>query len=107
MSDLPSVTATQHELPFNQLSSEQFERLCMRLIEARGYKRIEHLGKSGNEQGRDIVAWDGVNRVAVQCKRVQVFTAADGVREIRKLLRLGQASRPQRVIFMVACSISS
>ena len=107
MSYLPSVTSTQHELPFSQLSPEQFERLCMRLIEARGYKRIEHLGRAGNEQGRDIVAWDGVTRVAVQCKRVQVFTAADGAREIKKLLTLSHASRPHRVIFMVTCSISS
>ena len=104
---LPPVTATQHELPFMQLSWEQFERLCLRLIQARGYKLVEHLGRAGNEQGRDIIAWDEDISVAVQCKRVKKFTAADGRREIGKLLALGESSRPQRIIFMVTCSISS
>jgi hypothetical protein len=107
MSNLPSITATQHELPFTQLSYEQFERLCLRLIQARGYRRAEHLGLSGSEKGRDIVAWEGKTRVAVQCKRVREFKASDGLREIEKLLTVDQASRPQRVIFMVTCSISS
>lgn len=107
MSHRPYVTATQHELPFIQLSHEQFERLCLRLVQARGYQAIEHLGRSGSEQGRDIVAWDGVTRVAVQCKRVQTFGAADGLIEIRKLLTLDPTMRPHRVIFMVTCNISS
>ena len=107
MANRVSLTATQHELPFSQLSWEQFERLCLRLIRARGYKRVEHLGRSGNEQGRDIAAWDEDTRVAVQCKRVQKFSADDGLRELAKLRALDESSRPRRVIFMVTCSISA
>ncbi len=107
MSERLPITATQHELPFLQLSWEQFERLCLRLVHARGYQGVEHLGRSGNDRGLDVVAWDRGVRVAVQCKRVKDFAAADGLREIKKLLALDELIRPQRVIFMVTSGISS
>src|SRR5580704_973946 len=107
MPSRPFVTATQHELPFSQLSWEQFERLCFRLLQIRGYSRIEHLGGSGNEKGRDIVAFDGNTKVAAQCKRVGTFSAADGQREVEKVLALAPTERPDRLLFIVTCNISS
>lgn len=103
----PRALSTQHVLPFEQLSWEAFERLCMRLAVSRGYALIEHTGSSGHDGGVDLVAWDGENRIAIQCKRVKKFTAADGIREIDKLQALEHSARPQRVIFMVTCQISS
>jgi len=69
----PSITGTTHTLPFDRLSPADFERLCWWLVEREGYERVEHLGASGSEQGRDIVAWREGRRWAFQCKRVQDF----------------------------------
>jgi len=55
---------------------------------ARGLRRAEHLGQSGSEGGRDVVAWKDGRRFVFQCKRVQAFTAADGKKEIKKLRKL-------------------
>lgn len=40
---------TTHILPFGELSPEQFERLCLWLVEREGYLRAEHLGEAGGE----------------------------------------------------------
>ena len=52
----PSVTRTNHLLPFGELSAAQFARLCLWLVEYEGYTRAEHLGEAGSEQGRDVIA---------------------------------------------------
>jgi hypothetical protein len=41
----PHVTSTKHLLPFAELSAEQFERLCLWLVQRQGYLRVEHLGE--------------------------------------------------------------
>ena len=53
----PPATGTAHTLPYHQLSDKRFEELCLWLVRREGYERAEHLGASGGEQGRDIVAW--------------------------------------------------
>jgi len=55
--DTVTFTRTTHTLPFDKLSPRNFERLCLWLVEREGYQRAEHLGASGSEQGRDVVAW--------------------------------------------------
>jgi len=50
----PSVTKTNHILPFSELSPTQFERLCLWLVEHEGFAKAEHLGEAGTEQGRAV-----------------------------------------------------
>ena len=35
----PPITRTTHTLPLDQLSSRDFERLCLWLVEREGYQR--------------------------------------------------------------------
>jgi hypothetical protein len=50
----PPITRSPHTLPFDKLSPRDFERLCLWLVEREGYKRAEHLGAAGSEQGHDM-----------------------------------------------------
>jgi tetratricopeptide (TPR) repeat protein len=102
----PPITGTTHTLPFDRLSPRDFERLCLWLVEREGYKRAEHLGAAGREQGRDIVAWREGQLWAFQCKRVQHFGPADAAAEVGKVLGLPDDDRPLGLIFIVACDVS-
>ena len=59
----PTITSTQHILPFERLSPVDFERMCLWLVEREGYKRARHLGLGGSEQGRDVVAYKPTPKV--------------------------------------------
>jgi hypothetical protein len=77
----PPVQTQLQDLPFNQLSWEQFEALCAALIEAQPVTVNCHLyGVQGDDQqGIDIVATqrgaDGNETWAYQCKRYKEYTA--------------------------------
>jgi hypothetical protein len=81
----PPVTSRPQVLPFNQLSWENFERLCTRLIAADGeVKDCHRCGKRGDYQAgvdilahRRIVAEGGLERWGYQCKRWQKMTSGD------------------------------
>ena len=51
-----TITATNHILPFHQLSPRDFEHLCLWLVRREGFDQAEHLGAAGSEQGRAIEA---------------------------------------------------
>lgn len=77
----PPVQPHHQELPFNQLSWEQFEALCAALIEAQPTTLDCHLYgvKGDHQQGIDVVATqrgEAGNEVWVyQCKRYRDYTA--------------------------------
>jgi hypothetical protein len=80
----PPVTPRVQALPFNELSWENFERLCTRLIASDGeVKDCHRYGKRGDYQaGIDILAHrrtaeGGLERWCYQCKRWQKMTAGD------------------------------
>jgi len=103
----PTLTATAHRLPFQELSPLDFERLCLWLVRREGFERAEHLGESGGEGGRDVVAWQDGRRFVFQCKRVQSFGAADARKEIEKLRRLPVAEQPDELVFVVSRAVSA
>jgi hypothetical protein len=76
----PPVTTQLQELPFNQLSWEQFEALCAALVEAQPVTIDTHLyGVQGDDQrGIDIVATqrgaDNEEIWAYQCKRYKEYS---------------------------------
>ena len=107
MPPVPPITSTRHTLPFDKLSPLDFERVCLWLVERQGFDRAEHLGASGNEHGRDIVAWKGERRFAFQCKRVKRFGPKDAESEIEKLKNLRKKKTPEDVVFIVTCSVSA
>jgi CheY-like chemotaxis protein len=78
----PPVLTHLQDLPFNELSWEQFEALCSALIEAQSVTISCHLyGVQGDsQQGIDIVATQrgaqGDEAWAYQCKRYKEYTPA-------------------------------
>src|SRR5713101_458485 len=73
--DKPPIRRANKPLPLAELSPAEFERLALALILREGYLRPEHFGETGNEQGRDIVAYKpsaaGEQLWYFQCKRYQ------------------------------------
>jgi HJR/Mrr/RecB family endonuclease len=98
----PPITRTTRTLSFDKLSPDDFERLCLWLVEREGYERAEHLGAAGSEQGRDIIAWREGALWAFQCKRVQRFGPKDALAEVEKVLALPKAERPTGLVAPVA-----
>jgi len=102
----PPMTGTAHTLPFDKLSARDFERLCLWLVKRQGYEGAEHLGASGSEQGRDIVAWREGRLWAFQCKRVEHFGPTNAEVEVDKVLKLPDDLRPVALGFFVVCDVS-
>ncbi len=99
----PEITGTAHVLPFDKLSPDDFERMCVWLVQREGFEAVEHLGAAGSEQGRDITARRDGKLWAFQCKRVQRFSYATGVKEINKLPQDGM---PDVYVFMVSSNVA-
>ena len=92
-------------LPFARLAPHDFEQLCLWLILREGFASAEHVGASGVEHGRDIVAWKDDRPVSVICMRVRRFEPVDVRRELTRLK--GIEREPQQgVLFLVTCDVS-
>ena len=102
----PKITGTTHLLPFDKLSEDDFERLCLWLVEREGFHSAEALGASGSEQGRDIVAWREQEQLAFQCKRVKQFGFRTAEEEIEKILKLPEDLQPVKYVFLVSINVS-
>jgi hypothetical protein len=110
----PSVTKGTRLLPFGELSPADFERLCLWLVERRGYLRSEHLGAAGNEQGRDVIAYrktDGGEQLwYFQCKRYKEIGAAKLIEEVKKynkLVTTDPTKKPFGVLFVTNAVLSA
>jgi tetratricopeptide (TPR) repeat protein len=110
----PDLTKTNHPLPFNALSPEQFETLCLWLVEREGYLRPEHLGAAGSEQGRDVIAYRATNKDEslwyFQCKRYQTISAAQLIEEVQKyndLVKADPMKKPFGVVFVTNATLSA
>lgn len=102
----PSVTATDHVLPFEKLSDEDFERLCLALVSEEGYEHAAHLGMAGSDAGRDIVAYRGERRFIFQCKRYKTFGPADAEAAVVKAFALPYRLLPEVFVLMVTCKVT-
>jgi hypothetical protein len=114
MTKKPYLTKTNHLLPIGELSPAQFERLCLWLVERQGYLRAEHLGASGNEQGRDVIAYkptaEGEQLWYFQCKRYLTISAAQLIKEVEKYNGLSiadPAKKPFGIVFVTNATISA
>jgi tetratricopeptide (TPR) repeat protein len=110
----PGVTKTNHLLPFGELSAEQFERLCLWLVQREGYLRAEHLGDGGSEQGRDVIAYRVTGKSEqlwyFQCKRYQTISAAILIKEVEKyndLVESDEAAKPFGIVFVTNARVTA
>lgn len=51
----PSATSHWQTLPFEKLSPDKFEELCLGLLSREGYDRVRHVGATGQDGGIDLV----------------------------------------------------
>ncbi len=110
----PTITKTNHLLPFDQLSPLQFERLCLWLVERKGYLYPQHLGEAGSEQGRDVSAYQptdvGEQLWYFQCKRYRSLSAATLIKEVEKYNELAASDptkRPFGIVFVTNATLSA
>ncbi|HYN20494.1 MAG TPA: restriction endonuclease, partial [Thermoanaerobaculia bacterium] len=103
----PVVTGSTHVLPFSALSPGDFERLCLALAHLEGYERPEHVGASGPDGGRDIVAFRNGRRVVFQCKRYRTLKPKEAEAVVEKILALPERERPEELILLTSCSVGA
>ena len=105
----PPVETREQELPFDQLSWEDFERLCLRL--ARSESDVEYCrlygAKGQNQGGIDLYARRaGHSRYTVyQCKRVAAFGPQDIIDAVRAFLAGSWAKTSDRLVLCVKASL--
>ncbi len=106
----PPVTPRVQVLPFNQLSWENFERLCTRLVASDGgIKDCHRYGVRGDFQaGIDILAHrrtaEGrLERWCYQCKRWQKMTPGD----LRQIVEKFDFNNTDRYVVMVSLEASA
>jgi tetratricopeptide (TPR) repeat protein len=56
MARKPCATATNHLLPFGELSPFDFERMVLWLVGEEGFENPQHTGACGGDGGRDVIA---------------------------------------------------
>jgi hypothetical protein len=99
---LPPVETNQQSLPFEQLSWENFERLCVRLANAEGSAELVRLyGERGEDQsGIDIFARNKHNRLytVYQCKNVKDFGPVLIEKAINKFLEGEWAGKSDKFV---------
>src|SRR5207248_6778868 len=99
------IITTNKLLPFEALSPSEFERMCLWLVEREGYSRPQHLGETGNEQGRDIIAYKtGSSSEELwyfQCKRHQQARTATFKEEIDKYNKLAASDPMKRPVGVI------
>jgi hypothetical protein len=110
----PRVTKTNHLLPLGEVSPAQFERLCLWLVEREGYRRPEHLGEAGSEQGRDVIAYrateTGEQLWFFQCKRYHTISASTLIKEVEKhnnLVITHPSKKPFGIVFVTNAALSA
>ena len=108
----PAITATNHILPFQRLSPDDFVRLSFWILQ-RSFKyrnrKVEYYEGMGDKQ-RDIIAHTADNKKHYyQCKKYQQIAASTLKQEL-DLLKLhcdkNQDFKPEELTFIVGCKIS-
>ncbi len=110
-SDNPSVTASNHILPFQRLSSDDFVRLSFWILKRSSkYLKIEYYEGMGDRQ-RDIVAYTTNNKKHYyQCKKYQQISATTLKQELDLLKAHCDKNpefKPDEITFIVGCRISA
>ncbi len=105
----PPVVSHRQELPFGELTWEDFEKLCVRL--ARSESEVEHCqlyGTRGQQQeGIDVYARLATNQryVVYQCKRVANFTASDITHAVQAFLAGAWAGKASQFVLCSQVSL--
>lgn len=106
----PPLTPLDLALPFDspKFNDIDFENLCSELFEEEFGIGFQKYGVKGNSQhGIDLLSEKGSDGyfIAIQCKKVSSFSAADVDKEIKKFK---QSTLPiKKLIFAVTCKVTT
>lgn len=101
------MSSTEHDLPFSQLSSLRFEKLCFALLQAEGHTSLRHWGAGGNERGCDVVSTAPDDRRWVtQAKRTTAFGPTAAVAELVKVLDDPPDPEPEVYLLAAPCALT-
>src|SRR5271156_3605923 len=105
----PPVVTLSQVLPFQELTWENFERLCLRLV--RQDSEVEHTQLYGvrgqGQQGIDLYirAFDGSYAVH-QCKRIQEITPSHVRKSVEEFLNGSWANRAKKFVLCTSQSVA-
>jgi hypothetical protein len=107
----PAVTSTNHILPFQRLSSDDFVRLSFWILQRSSkYRKVEYYEGMGDKQ-RDVIAHTFDNKKNYfQCKKYQQIAAATLKHELDLLKTHSDQNpdfKPEEITFIVGCRISA
>lgn len=109
-----SITSTRHVLPFGNLSSDDFERLCYWVVErSKGFDNVEHYGMTGDKK-RDVIGYKhkkGKTREQwyFQCKRYKKISFASFKGELDAIKKHSDENKnfkPDVIVFVTGCPVS-
>jgi hypothetical protein len=96
---------TVHPVHFEDFSGEQFERLVFAYVNRRkNWNKIEWLGQTGGDGGRDIWAEDGIESHCYQCANYQQMVFKKASDDIRKLS--ANKTIPDKLIVVCGSTVS-
>lgn len=112
---MSTAPATQHQHHFDDLSSDDFERLVYWLVERSGeFDAVQWYG-GARDKGRDVVAYKhaaagirGREKWYIQCKRYATITFAALRVELDKVAQHAKADpgfAPHVIVFATACPV--
>jgi len=108
------VTSTRHLLPFANLSSDDFERLCYWVVEESDkFDSVEHFGMTGDKK-RDVIGYKHVSsgkreQWYFQCKRYKKITYCNFKEELEGIEKHSKENynfKPDTIVFVIACPVS-
>lgn len=101
--------ATKDGLPYDALTWESFETLCLQLS-FKKYKEIsrKYLNQGNKQEGIDIYVKDAATKryITIQCKKREKFTAGDLRAAVQKFLSGEFSKTSQEFIIATSCEIS-
>lgn len=110
-----SDTALPHELPLNNLSDKEFERLCLWVVKDATNERFTQVlwlnEDGGGERGRDVLATEASTgkSFVFQCKRVGNFHPSDIEEELKtfeEYVKISPEILPHVYVLFVSAAIT-
>lgn len=108
------ITSTRHILPFENLSPDQFTRLCHWIVErSSDFDSVEYYDLSG-DKNRDVIAYKVAKKGKrkkwyFQCKRYKKISFSafrDELEAIKKHSDEDAEFKPDMIVFVTGCSVS-
>ncbi|AXP81516.1 hypothetical protein CJ739_2443 [Mariniflexile rhizosphaerae] len=102
------------KINWTEISPEDFERICFKIIEENDFKNLKWFGKSGGDKGRDLVGdkyeepLPGVtksNKWVIQCKRY--ITKPPSKADINNILIDAEEHNPTDVLIILSNTLSA